>query len=99
MEMGTEHPPAGGAGPAAGGGAVPGRDGLRRAAGAPVDPVTAISREAPVGAEDLLEISVFEIPDLTRTVRVSERGTITLPLLGELKVGGLTFGAARDAPA
>jgi len=56
----------------------------------PSDPVTAISREAPVGAEDLLEISVFEIPDLTRTVRVSERGTITLPLLGELKVGGLT---------
>lgn len=56
----------------------------------PVDEAAAVSREAPVGAEDLLEISVFEIPDLTRTVRVSERGTITLPLLGELKIGGLT---------
>ncbi len=56
----------------------------------PLEVAPAVSREAPVGAEDLLEISVFEIPDLTRTVRVSERGTITLPLLGELKVGGLT---------
>ena len=46
--------------------------------------------DAPVGAEDLLEISVFEIPDLTRTVRVSRQGTISLPLLGEILVGGLT---------
>jgi len=44
----------------------------------------------PVGAEDLLEISVFEIPDLNRTVRVSTKGTISLPLLGEIKVAGLT---------
>jgi polysaccharide export outer membrane protein len=44
----------------------------------------------PVGAEDLLEISVFEIPDLNRTVRVSTRGTISLPLLGEIRVAGLT---------
>ena len=44
----------------------------------------------PVGPEDLLEISVFEIPELNRTVRVSERGTISLPLLGEMEVRGLT---------
>src|SRR5262245_33941544 len=46
--------------------------------------------EHPVGPEDLLEISVFEIPDLNRTVRVSEKGTISLPLLGEMEVKGLT---------
>ena len=44
----------------------------------------------PVGAEDLLEISVFEIPELNRTVRVSTKGTISLPLLGEIRVEGLT---------
>jgi polysaccharide export outer membrane protein len=44
----------------------------------------------PVGAEDLLEISVFEIPELNRTVRVSEGGTISLPLLGEMQVRGLS---------
>ncbi len=46
--------------------------------------------DGPVGAEDLLEISVFEIPELSRTVRVSNNGTISLPLLGEIRVGGLT---------
>jgi polysaccharide export outer membrane protein len=43
-----------------------------------------------LGPEDLLDISVFEIPELTRTVRVSETGTIALPLLGEMRVAGLT---------
>jgi len=43
-----------------------------------------------VGPEDLLEISVFEVPELTRTVRVSEKGAISLPLIGEVVVVGLT---------
>lgn len=46
--------------------------------------------EYKIGAQDLLDISVFGLDDLNRTVRVSEDGTITLPLLGEIKVGGLT---------
>lgn len=46
--------------------------------------------ERPLGTEDLLEISVFEIPELSRTVRVSENGMISLPLLGEVKAEGLT---------
>jgi polysaccharide export outer membrane protein len=48
------------------------------------------TEEHPVGPEDLLEISVFEIPDLSRTVRVSAKGTISLPLLGEMRVDGLS---------
>ena len=43
-----------------------------------------------VGPEDLLEVSVFEVPELTRTVRVSEKGAISLPLIGEVMVVGLT---------
>ena len=43
-----------------------------------------------VGADDLLEISVFEAPDLNRTVRVSARGEISLPLFGTLQAAGLT---------
>lgn len=54
------------------------------------DAARAVDLDHAVGAEDLLEISIFEIPDLNRTVRVSERGTISLPLLGELAVTGLT---------
>lgn len=47
-----------------------------------------------LGASDLLQITVFESKDLNTTVRVSSRGYITLPLLGQVKVKGLT---AREA--
>lgn len=43
-----------------------------------------------IGPEDLLEISVLEAPDLNRTVRVSEDGTISLALLGSIPVTGLS---------
>src|ERR1700738_3528361 len=43
-----------------------------------------------IGAEDLLEISVFEAPELDRTVRVSANGQISLPLLGSSQAAGLT---------
>jgi polysaccharide export outer membrane protein len=43
-----------------------------------------------VGPKDLLTISVFEVPELNITVRVSEDGSITIPLLGKIKVEGLT---------
>lgn len=43
-----------------------------------------------IGAKDLLEISVFGLDDMNKTVRVSEDGKITLPLLGEIEVEGLT---------
>jgi len=43
-----------------------------------------------IGAKDLLEISVFGLEEMNKTVRVSEDGKITLPLLGEVEVEGLT---------
>ncbi len=46
--------------------------------------------EFKIGAKDLLEISVFGLEELNRTVRVSEEGKISLPLLGEIQVEGLT---------
>jgi len=50
------------------------------------------SRDYRIGPEDLLEISVFEDEKLNKTVRVSFQGNINLPLLGVLKVKGLTAG-------
>lgn len=47
------------------------------------------SYEYQIGAKDLLAISVFEVPELNITVRVSENGLINLPLLGEVKAEGL----------
>ena len=46
--------------------------------------------EYAIGAHDLLELSVFQVPDLSRTVRVNSRGLITLPLIGVVEAGGLT---------
>jgi polysaccharide export outer membrane protein len=42
-----------------------------------------------IGAKDLLAISVFEVPELNITVRVSENGMVNLPLLGEIRAEGL----------
>jgi polysaccharide export outer membrane protein len=53
-------------------------------------PARAADPERPLGVEDLIEISVFEIPELNRTVRVSERGTLSLPLLGEVEAAGFS---------
>ncbi len=49
-----------------------------------------IARAYQIGAEDLLEITVFEAPELNRTVRVSANGEIYLPLLEGVQAAGLT---------
>ena len=43
-----------------------------------------------VGAQDLLEISVFQVAELNRTVRVNSNGQISLPLVGMVQAGGKT---------
>jgi polysaccharide biosynthesis/export protein len=43
-----------------------------------------------IGPKDLLEIAIFELPELNKTVRVAEDGSITLTLLGRVEVAGMT---------
>jgi polysaccharide export outer membrane protein len=43
-----------------------------------------------IGSGDLLEIAVFGAPDISKQVRVTSSGEISLPLIGTLKVAGLT---------
>jgi polysaccharide export outer membrane protein len=43
-----------------------------------------------IGPGDLLELKVFEVDQLSQIVRVSEDGSITLPLVGRVEVEGLT---------
>jgi len=43
-----------------------------------------------IGRQDLLEIKVFDVEELNQTVRVSDDGSISMPLLGRLVVSGLT---------
>ncbi len=55
----------------------------------------AFNKDYKIGPRDLLEIKVVEVPELNLTVRVSESGLITLPLLGRVDLGGLTKEAAE----
>src|SRR5262245_55086890 len=43
-----------------------------------------------IGPQDVLDVSVFKVPDLTRSVQVADTGTINVPLLGEVPAAGKT---------
>lgn len=55
--------------------------------------------EYQIGAGDSIRIVVFQNPDLTVETRVTENGTISYPLIGSVRVGGMTIPAAEAAIA
>ncbi len=50
-----------------------------------------------IGLEDVLEISVWRNPDLSRQVTVRPDGRISLPLIGDVTAVGLTTSELRDS--
>ncbi len=62
----------------------------------PIPPSGGEVSEYPIGPKDLLEIRVLEIPELNVDRRVTDGGAITLPLLGDFAVGGMTPSQARN---
>ncbi|MGH8718076.1 MAG: polysaccharide export protein EpsE [Burkholderiales bacterium] len=46
--------------------------------------------EYPLGPGDQLKITVYNNPDLATEAQISESGTINFPLLGDIKIGGLS---------
>jgi len=49
-----------------------------------------------LGFGDGVRVTVFQYPDLTTETRISQSGTIAFPLIGEVKIGGLTTTAAGN---
>jgi polysaccharide biosynthesis/export protein len=49
----------------------------------------------PLGTGDLLHITVYGNTDMTTDTRVTDAGTISFPLLGEVKLGGLSVPEAE----
>jgi polysaccharide export outer membrane protein len=47
-----------------------------------------------LGIGDAVKVTVFQQPDLTLETRVDEKGVILMPLVGNIKVAGLTTNAA-----
>ena len=50
-----------------------------------------------LGVGDAIRITVHQQPDLTTEARISERGTVALPLVGEIKLAGLSQVEAAGA--
>ena len=82
---------------------LPARAAEPRTAGAVAQPAAAAAlprstiRDYRIGPEDLLEIQVFGVDQLSRAVRVNSRGQISLPLIGPVDVAGLTAQEAETA--
>ena len=52
---------------------------------------SARAADTPIGAGDLVRVEVFDVPELSRDLRVSETGDITYPLIpGKISASGLT---------
>ena len=61
---------------------------LKQSLAGPV--ANSVTEDYRIGPQDLLEISVFEAPELNRAVRVSASGEISIPLVGAVQASGLT---------
>src|ERR687891_731149 len=59
----------------------------------------ALAQAEKLGAGDAVRITVFQQPDLTTEARITERGTINMPLIGEVKLAGMSQAEAAGAIA
>jgi len=61
--------------------------------------VSDIQRDYVLGPGDVIRVSVYQNADLTLETRVAESGSISFPLLGQIRVGGLTVPTAEKVIA
>jgi polysaccharide export outer membrane protein len=59
-------------------------------------PAVDAATEYRIAPRDILQISVFQVPDLNNAVQVSEDGTVTLPLVGKVALSGRTVYEAEQ---
>ena len=52
-----------------------------------------------IAPQDTLEIAVFQVPGLSKTIRVDSGGTILLPLIGQMTASGRTSKQLSDEVA
>jgi len=61
----------------------------------PTDVSDNTSEDYILGSGDLVAVTVFETKDLNTEARISSRGTVSLPMLGNIKISGLTAAEAE----
>jgi polysaccharide export outer membrane protein len=84
---GTPGPPATAAGPAAGRMPAPP---MALPPSVSLAPAATVEGDYKIAPKDQVVVTVYGQDDMTRTLRVSQSGTITLPLLGEVQAAGLS---------
>ncbi len=62
-------------------------------------PAAGAANEYRLGSGDVIRINVYQNPDLTLETRVTEAGVVSYPLLGTIRLGGLTVTAAEKLVA
>jgi polysaccharide biosynthesis/export protein len=55
----------------------------------------AVESDYVLGPGDIINVNIFQNPDMTVQTRISDSGSITYPLLGTVKLGGLTVREAE----
>jgi polysaccharide biosynthesis/export protein len=66
----------------------------------PRTPLNSVQQEYLISPDDLLDLYIVDVPELSRTYRVSPTGQVTLPLLSRpLNVAGLTLNQFADLAA
>jgi polysaccharide biosynthesis/export protein len=72
--------------------------GIRIPPSAPVmaAPFLTIGKDYRVGPHDLIDVEVLDVDSLKRTVRVNAAGMISLPLIGQVPVAGLSAHEVED---
>jgi len=74
--------------------------GLLRGTAFPAAASAATDQVHQLGPRDLIQIKVYQQPDLTQEIRIDDDGTVTLPLVGQVPAAGMTVEAfARDLGA
>jgi polysaccharide export outer membrane protein len=58
--------------------------------------VAATAGDYVLSASDAIEMTVFREPDLTTRSRIGSDGSVQLPLIGDVKIAGLTVRVARE---
>ncbi len=55
----------------------------------------AVQGDYVLGAGDVIKVTVFQQPELSLDVRIAESGMVSYPLIGAVRLGGLTGGQAE----
>ena len=66
---------------------------------APIGTLASLGADYRLGPNDLMDVEVFGLPDLKRTVRVNSSGQVSLALIGNISLAGLSAQQAEKVIA